>query len=61
MPCSCEGYPPSPTDLVTRAKEAVEKIEWLTKELNECHKREKELTEELDTLKKAFQLMGNGG
>lgn len=60
MPCSCDGYPESPTDLVTRAHEAKDRIKHLEQELDKCRRNERRLAEELATLKEAFKLMGNG-
>ena len=60
MPCSCEGFPPSPTDLVASSMEAVAKINRLEQELITCRKEKRTLEEEISILKKAFSMMGNG-
>jgi len=57
MPCDVEGWPPTPTDLVTRANQAVERIKQLEGCLLRCSQEKNVLEEELKTLKAAFKLM----
>ncbi len=63
MPCSCEGFPPSPCygDLIGSAEDAIKKIRKLERELDECENNNDKLKEELKSLKKAFKILGSGG
>ncbi len=63
MPCSCDGYPPSPCygDLIGSAEAAIKKIADLEKSLESCQSDRSKLIKELLTLKEAFKIMGNGG
>ena len=62
MPCSSEGYPPSPCygDLIGSAEAAMEKIKDLEKALIDCRNDRSELIKELLASKEAFKIMGNG-
>ncbi len=70
MPCTCEGFPPSPCagDLIGSAEAAMKQIKDLEKALVQARKdnktkdkRIKELEGDLATLKRTFSIMGNGG
>lgn len=63
MPCSCEGYPPSPCygDLIGCAEDAMKKIKQMEEALRDSEERNHALERELSTLKEAFKIVGNGG
>lgn len=63
MPCSCEGWPPTPSyaSLIDSAEDAMRQIKALQSALEENKEMRKHLEDELLTLKKAFEIMGAGG
>lgn len=60
MPCSCEGYPPSPI-VQPGSIECEEKIKELEKQLKKTSKKNHKLEHELYVLKEAFKVMGATG
>lgn len=63
MPCSCDGYPPSPCygDLLGSAEDALKKVHELEQQLSVCQHDKAKLAHELEQVKAAFKIMGNGG
>ena len=63
MPCSCEGYPPSPCagDLLGGAEAALQRIKDLESMLSRSESKVAILRQELASVQEAFRIMGNGG
>lgn len=60
MPCSCEGFPPSPY-VNPGSIECEERIKELEKELKTSKRGNRKLEQELYVLKEAFKLLGATG
>jgi len=66
MPCSSEGYPPSPMDYTELGKvimiveSAEKKIKELKKKLGTCKKENRKLRKQIEILRNAMKLVGNG-
>lgn len=60
MPCSSEGWPPSPV-VQPGSVECEERIKELEKKLKTTDKKNRKLEHELYVLKEAFKVMGATG
>ena len=60
MPCSSEGWPPSPV-IAPCSIEAKEKIKQLRKQLKKSGDKNRKLEQELYVLKEAYKLLGATG
>lgn len=67
MPCSSQGFPPSPADFTElgRAIQSIESAQQymreLEKKLEKCRGKNKKLKKKIKQLKAAIKIVGNGG